>query len=217
MPAEDGAAAGGAGAAVGSAGGAAAVGGAARGNGKKSMMKRKFDEELVEDWIECHQCGAMVHAICALGHKTCPMCVLSTGPAAVSAAASAASPKTPRVVHKASSLPRCGLSDFLEALLSEQPFPGGALTIRIVSNYDSLLLVPEAVRGNLPGASGSLPEGLAYRQKCITLWQCIDGVDVLILALYVQEFDQYCQGPNERTVYIAYLDSVDYLRTSQYR
>lgn len=56
------------------------------------------------------------------------------------------------------------------------------------------------------------PKSLQYRQRVVMLWQRLDGVDVCLFALYVQEYGNDCPEPNRNKVYIAYLDSVRYLR-----
>ena len=45
----------------------------------------------------------------------------------------------------------------------------------------------------------------------------MDGVDICLFCLYVQEFDEQCPAPNTSTVYIAYLDSVDFFRPMEAR
>ena len=61
------------------------------------------------------------------------------------------------------------------------------------------------------------PESLQYRQRVLLLFQRLDGVDVCLFGLYVQEYDASCPAPNTNRVYIAYLDSVRYLRPLQAR
>jgi len=41
-------------------------------------------------------------------------------------------------------------------------------------------------------------------------------IDQALFAMYVQEYDEHSDGSNKRMAYIAYLDSVSYMRPSEY-
>ncbi|GLE02622.1 hypothetical protein PINS_up011463 [Pythium insidiosum] len=58
---------------------------------------------------------------------------------------------------------------------------------------------------------------LTYRSRCICVFQELDGVDVLIFTLYVQEYGPNSLSPNAGRVYISYLDSVNYFQPKKLR
>jgi len=125
---------------------------------------------------------------------------------------------------KAKDLPRTHLSDFLEAMVIDRLKSTGfaditdTITIRMVSNTDKHFEVPDVIYQNLQTEDNNkVPNFMNYKQKCILLFQNIDGVDVCLFCLYVQEFDETCPAPNKSLVYIAYLDSVDYFRPLEAR
>lgn len=125
---------------------------------------------------------------------------------------------------RASSLPRTKMTDFMEAMVAEQLRSYGfadiipSVTIRMASNTDQHVEVPEPIVDNMSTAEGRrIPSILGYRQKCVLLFQNIDGVDVCLFCLYVQEFGEACPAPNKSVVYVSYLDSVDYFRPIEAR
>ena len=61
------------------------------------------------------------------------------------------------------------------------------------------------------------PSEFKYRCKCITVFQNLDGVDVILFGLYVYEHDETNAPPNQRAVYVSYLDSVHYMRPRKMR
>ncbi|OWZ16147.1 hypothetical protein PHMEG_00010106 [Phytophthora megakarya] len=66
-------------------------------------------------------------------------------------------------------------------------------------------------------ASTSLSLQLTYRSRCICVFQELDGVDVLIFTLYVQEYGPDSLTPNAGRVYVSYLDSVNYFQPKKLR
>ncbi len=61
------------------------------------------------------------------------------------------------------------------------------------------------------------PDEFSYRCKCIVVFQNIDGVDVVLFALYVYEHGEDNPFPNKRTVYVSYLDSVHFMMPRKMR
>lgn len=61
------------------------------------------------------------------------------------------------------------------------------------------------------------PSEFKYRCKCLILFQNLDGVDVILFGLYVYEHDETNAPPNQRAVYVSYLDSIYYMRPRNMR
>ena len=89
----------------------------------------------------------------------------------------------------------------------------GRITIRQVTSTDRKIEVREKMRKRYK----NYPEEFPYRCKCLLVFQNIDGADVILFALYVYEHGKDNPLPNQRTVYISYLDSVHYMRPRQLR
>ncbi|CAF3835650.1 unnamed protein product [Rotaria magnacalcarata] len=90
----------------------------------------------------------------------------------------------------------------------------GRVTIRILAASDKLCEVKPRLKKYYPN---QVPDGFPYRTKAIFAFQEIDGVDVVLFGMHVQEYDGRCQAPNTRRVYVSYLDSVHYFRPKHYR
>ncbi|KAL0801020.1 hypothetical protein Bca101_056196 [Brassica carinata] len=177
-------------------------------------------------WVACESCGKWQHQICGLYNldkdidKTsdyiCPYCLLEERRS-----------NDNMGVHdntdlEAKDLPETILSDFIERRLTRRlkeerhqtaeatgksiddvSVPDD-LTLRVVFSADKSSQVNKTFADFL--RNEHYPSEFPYRSKKV------DGVDVCIFALFVQEFGSECSQPNKRSVYIGYLDSVKYFR-----
>lgn len=130
-------------------------------------------------------------------------------------------------------LPETPISSFIEEKVRdrmetpEYPNAGKTITVRMVSECSKFFKVPEVVRKHfrMHAASGNAENGVMppsivrYSSKAIMLFQKIDGLDVCIFCIYVQEYDGDDDYDNDappamqnKRVYIAYLDSVEHFR-----
>ncbi|ESQ48727.1 hypothetical protein EUTSA_v10019887mg [Eutrema salsugineum] len=198
---------------------------------KSRFEKKKNDEEVEESWVQCDKCQAWQHQICALfngrrnhgqAEYTCPNCYIQE------VEQGERKPVSQSVILGAKSLPASTLSNHLEQRLfkklkqerqerarlqgkSYEEVPGAdSLVIRVVASVDKILEVKprflEIFREE--NYSSEFP----YKSKAILLFQKIEGVEVCLFGMYVQEFGTDSASPNQRRVYLSYLDSVKYFR-----
>lgn len=212
---------------------------------KADLKKKKNDEVHEESWVQCDSCERWIHQICGLfntrqnkEHKSeycCPQCLL--------AKRKKGDGKSKPLPHppSADDLPRTKLSEWLERHVREKVENqkahlgkekadlekismeealksmdfGGPVTIRQVTSTDRKLEVRERMKRRY--AHKNYPDEFPFRCKCIVVFQNIDGVDVILFALYVYEHGENNPAPNKRTVYISYLDSVHFMRPRKMR
>ena len=203
---------------------------------KASLLKKKNEEEIEEAWVECDKCEKWFHQVCALfnGRQneggdvsfTCPQCCLD----GIEAGKRKPLVARPKSLKGASDLSHTKLSKFLEERLtqslkrergamakkqgiaeSEVPTVScpGDLSIRVVSSVDKKVDTKERFAKTF-GGEGFPTGGFPYRSKAVLLFKTIDGVDVILFAMYVHEFDAKCPSPNTRRIYLSYIDSVKY-------
>jgi E1A/CREB-binding protein len=92
---------------------------------------------------------------------------------------------------------------------------GGAVIIRQVTSMDRKLEVRERMKNRY--AYKNYPDEFSFRCKCLLVFQEIDGVDVVLFALYVYEHGEDSPLPNKGSVYVSYLDSVHFMRPRKLR
>ncbi|MED6182020.1 hypothetical protein PIB30_024955 [Stylosanthes scabra] len=179
---------------------------------KELLDKKRNDEVLEESWVQCDNCKGWQHQVCALYNNKsdldssaeyiCPKCRIKD----IENGSHVPSPKS--AIYGAKDLPRTMLSDHLEKrlfkrLLQEReewekekgisaPHEVLAvenLSVRVVLSVDKQLRVNKQFLDIFP--EENYPAEFPYR---------------------LQEFGLDCGYPNQRSVYISYLDSVKYFR-----
>ncbi|NXX40585.1 EP300 acetyltransferase, partial [Tricholaema leucomelas] len=178
---------------------------------KEQFSKRKNDTLDPELFVECIECGRKMHQICVLHNEiiwpsgfVCDGCLKKTG--------------RTRKENKFSAkrLPATRLGTFLENrvndFLRRQNHPeAGEVTVRVVHASDKTVEVKPGMKARFVD-NGEMAESFPYRTKALFAFEEIDGVDLCFFGMHVQEYGSDCPPPNQRRVYISYLDSVHFFR-----
>ncbi|CAJ0566175.1 unnamed protein product, partial [Mesorhabditis spiculigera] len=84
------------------------------------------------------------------------------------------------------------------------------VVIRVLSVQEKEVEVRKEIRDKY--SMQGFPDKFPYRSKAIFAFEVIDGAEVCFFGMHVQEYDNKCGGNNQRRVYIAYLDSVNFFQ-----
>lgn len=222
---------------------------------KQDLLKRKNNEEIVEDWLTCTNCRSGVHVVCALHNAyihdaseyRCPDCQIQ--PSQVNKCAEdvfenshtfVSGRTTPvplstvglgKVELSSESLEECSISSFIQqkvrSCMMVIPNADKTVNVRVISDCSRHFAVPDIIRKHFRMATESdgfvkPPMKVSYRQKAIAMFQKMDGLDVCVFCMYVQEYDGddvydcnesgNVKASHSKRVYIAYIDSVEYFR-----
>uniref|UniRef100_A0A6S8EDF0 histone acetyltransferase n=1 Tax=Aureoumbra lagunensis TaxID=44058 RepID=A0A6S8EDF0_9STRA len=198
---------------------------------KKELQKKKNDEMHEESWVECSQCKRWVHQICALFNGRmnkgntiyhCPFCFM------IRRGALQPQPRPPGAKNIRHSM----LSHYLEKRVQKaltdtvvensstesntvNSIVADGIYVRQLSNIDKTHQVKSRLIKQYENTH--YPSEFPVRSKCVVLFQEIDGVDVILFGMYVYEYGHDCPQPNQRRVYVSYLDSIHYFRPRKYR
>lgn len=168
-----------------------------------------------EDFVQCRCCGRRFHQICALHLDEvwtdgyfCPLCLQNLGKSREF------NPFT------AENLPADDLSDFLERKVNDFLTAEGAteskVIIRVVSKSCNFLFIKPLVKEYLQ-MKGREVDDFLYSNKGIFAFQKIHGQEVCFFGFFVQEHGIESIEQNRGTVYLAYVDSVQYFHPKKYR
>ena len=206
----------------------------------KSQLVKNRAEDIKENWVRCDSCARWVHWVCGLfnGRRNfsqeevpylCPHCLVARRESSGNHDYGISTSKKMR----ATDLQQTTLSLFLERRIQErlelayraaaedrglpmEQVPKCApLTLRVVAAYDKDQHVKEHILQRYKAKK--FPAVIPCRVKCVVLFQNIDGQDVILFGMYVYEYGHKCPQPNQRRVYVSYLDSVHYFREREYR
>ncbi|XP_017339139.1 histone acetyltransferase p300 isoform X3 [Ictalurus punctatus] len=187
---------------------------------KDQFEKKKNDTLDPELFVECMDCGRKMHQICVLHNDTiwpigfvCNECLKKSNK------------NRKENKYSAKRLPQTKLGNYLETRVNEflkrQNHPeSGDVTIRVVHVSEKVVEVKPGMKSRFVD-SGEMPESFPYKSKALFAFEDIDGADVCFFGMHVQEYSSDCPHPNQRRVYISYLDSVHFfqprcLRTAVY-
>lgn len=162
---------------------------------KSKFLPAKNDHQEQESVVDCIVCSRRFHTICVLYHEhiwpegyVCQTCVKDYNI------------KRRENRYLAHKLTNTDLANALEQrvndFLRRDCHPDtGRVTIRVLAASDRIC----DIKPRLKRYFGSqIPDGYPYRTKAIFAFQEIQGVDVVLFGMHVQEYDSRCPGPNAR-------------------
>ena len=193
---------------------------------KASFFECKCGKPLKETWIKCSSCSFWTHKKCTLfherysrfnGHFTCLHCRLDPNSSNIST--ETVSP------YAAESLPSCDLSQHIERGIrqclstvadsdaSVEKTSLNSFSVRVLSNESITYIVGKETTKRIP----QIPKAFPLKRKCLALFCKIEGVDVLVFCVFVDEYDQTGPKQNSGRIFLTFLESIPFLKERSYR
>lgn len=162
-----------------------------------------------ERFVYCELCGFKFHEICVnyclfnVEPFICDKCKRAVG--------------LPTINLRASILPETQCDRYINSFLQKQNINlNGQITIRLLTDVRHELQVPDKFRQVRSG-----PKMVVYRNCTLfTFFNTGSDTDICFFSVFFQLFGENCQDSNRNSVYISYIDSVNFLpenRTLIYR
>ncbi|TKR68279.1 hypothetical protein L596_024280 [Steinernema carpocapsae] len=185
---------------------------------KEKFQELKNDKIDYEPFEICKTCHRKWHTVCALHYRKvtpegfhCENCRKEKQMA------------KPENKFTAKKLPHCVLSRHIEDRVNKymskkcgSTLPEGTeVVIRVLCSADKELEVKPLMKKKY--CPDGFPEKFPYRSKAVFAFEVVDGVEICFFGLHVQEYGSNCPAPNQRRVYIAYLDSVYFFQPRHIR
>lgn len=167
---------------------------------KSDFVLHQFIAEKEEPMIKCSSCCRKFHEICELHHTitpgdkvfTCRNCIRAEG--------------IPKTVLRASQLP-CTPCDKHVTAFIDKHFAANPIIVRTLGEIKTKVEVNKRLNGHRKGAS----EYPYKERKLFAFMDTGDDADICIFAVYYQMFDRDCPKPNRNSIYITFIDSVQFL------
>ncbi|KAI9117788.1 hypothetical protein K1719_011203 [Acacia pycnantha] len=164
---------------------------------KELLDCKKNNHHDVEGWVQCDKCQRWQHQICALFDDKRNL----EGNCQTKLSDHIEQRLLSRLEHEREQKAKAEGKNVDEISGAEN------LIVRVVLSIEKQLKVKKEFLDILSGAN--YPPEFPYTSKNI------DGADVLIYVIFVQEFGSECSHPNHRSVHISYLDSVNHFTTQR--
>ena len=162
---------------------------------KVEFHQAKNDHQEPEVMVDCIVCSRRFHTICVLYHEhiwpegyVCKQCVNEYNI------------KRKENRYLAHKLTMTDLASTLEKrvntfLRKECDGDAGRVTMRVLAASDRVCEVKPRFKKHF---GAQIPDGYPYRTKAIFAFQEIEGMDVVLFGMHVQEYDNKCPAPNSK-------------------